>query len=76
MPDQPFFAVRVVVHYDNGGSTERDYVRGQQRMGKDRFAAFALGDLLMLTEAGQTSPVTWSITEIDSASLHQFRNHL
>lgn len=58
---QPPFAVRVVLTHEDG-TTERVYVRGNTRMGKSRFAAFALGDLLLLTDI---DPVLgWDVQEV------------
>lgn len=48
MQSQKFFAVRVVIRYAGGSTAQRDYVRGEWRIGQARFASWALGDLLRM----------------------------
>jgi hypothetical protein len=53
MNRQKYFAVRVVIIHEDGSSTQRDYVRGETRLGRDKFAAWALGDMLSLVTGHQ-----------------------
>jgi hypothetical protein len=80
---QPFFAVRVVVHHE-GGSSQRDYVRGETRMSKQRFASWALGDMIALvtmrpqrdgTWFSDDEITEWSVTEIDPQTVHENRRY-
>ena len=50
-----FFAVRVVLADDNGSTYSRDYVRGEMRLGKQAFTAYAVGDFIGLVSEG-----TWA----------------
>ena len=45
---QKFFAVRVVITWQYGGSTERDYPRFNSRMSRNDWQSFAVGDLIRL----------------------------
>lgn len=77
---QAYYAVRVVIYHASGGSAQRDYVRGNKRMGKAAFDAWALGDLLTLTQYGYESatdadPVTWTIEEIDAHTAQENRQY-
>lgn len=72
---QPFFAVRVVIEHTDGSSTQRDYVRGAQHLGKDRFASFALGDMLHLVTRPKDGIVSWKVEEVDFETVRQNRIH-
>lgn len=61
MKQQPFLALRVTLEVD-GSTITRDYVRGQTRMGLERFGAFALGDLIALTDSRKIE--NWTIEEV------------
>jgi hypothetical protein len=37
MTSQPFYAIRVTLYDETGSIVERDYVRGETRMGRARF---------------------------------------
>lgn len=71
MTTQPFYAVRVVLYHADGSSSQRDYVRGDQHMGRAAFAAFALGDMLLLTDSHHD--VSWTVTEVDFETVRQNR---
>jgi hypothetical protein len=68
---QPFYAVRVVLTYPDGSTVQRDYVRGQTHLGKDRFDSFALGDLIRTV--GQVAFSDMTVTEIDFEMVRQNR---
>ena len=71
---QPFYAVRVVVTHDDGSSSQRDYVRGETRMGRDTFGQFALGNMLSLVSDGST-PVLWTVEAIDFETVRENRQY-
>lgn len=73
MTRQPFFAVRVTIAHADGSTSTRDYVRGETRMGRARFEAFALGDLLMLVTKPGSDPISWSVTPVTFATVQENR---
>lgn len=76
MTVQPFFAVRVAVYTDDGGSSTRDYVRGEQHIGKAAFAAFALGDMLLTINPDGKDPVEgFKVTEVDFQQVVENRKY-
>jgi hypothetical protein len=70
---QPFFAVRVVLTYEDGSTVQRDYVRGQQHLGRERFVSFALGDLIRTV--GQVAFSDMTVEEIDFQTVLQNRRY-
>ena len=73
---QPFFAVRVSIYNQEDGTVStRDYVRGETRMGQQRFAAFALGDMQMLVNPEGSVQNTWLVTEIDFNTVKENRQY-
>jgi hypothetical protein len=78
MTSQPFYAIRVTLYDETGSIVERDYVRGETRMGRARFAAFALGDLILITR-GDSSIENWfrhDIRELAPSEVYQRRSEL
>lgn len=74
MSKQPYFAVRVTVFHEGGSTTTRDYVRGNTRMGRAKFEAFAVGDLILLI--APDGPFTVSVADVGLeavADRHEFR---
>lgn len=67
---QPFYAVRVAVYTPNGTET-RDYVRGEWRISKDKFASFALGDMIHLTSRPSNDSVRWLVTEVTGHQVYE-----
>lgn len=60
-PVQPFFAVRVVIKWSDGNSTERDYVRdSSHHVGRAAYEAFAVGDLIGLVSGGFVKPTDYT----------------
>lgn len=73
MPVPPFFAVRVVIEHDSGTST-RDYVRGNWSIGKDRFLAFAVGDMVRVV-GGFDEVVKIRYEEVDFNTVRENRQY-
>lgn len=81
--NQPYFAVRVVLRYSDGSTAQRDYVRGHTRMGRERFTAWSLGDMLILvTEAqldadkpAEVNLESFSVFEIDFSTVAENRTY-
>lgn len=72
MNRQPFYAVRVVLTDKGGSSFQRDYVRGETRMGKDSFNRWALGDFIYVIGGAHMDGDfldTYKIIEIDGAAV-------
>lgn len=63
-----FYAVRVVIEDDAGSTYTRDYVRGERHMGRERFAAWALGDLLTLIDV---PAYRWTIEEVTPGQVYE-----
>jgi hypothetical protein len=74
MPQQPFYAIRVVVTDEFGSVATRDYVRGQWHVSKDKFDAFAMGDLIRLT-TGPDTEIKVRFTEVDFLTVQENRKY-
>lgn len=75
MKRQPFYAVRIVITDTETGSTStRDYVRGEERMGIEKFGKWALGDMIALVSDGQT-PITWEIHALEPQQVYDNRRY-
>lgn len=70
---QPFYAVRVVIQAETETYT-RDYVRGEQRMGRSAFDSYALGHMLRLVSE-RDQWVKWDIHEIDFNTVRENRQY-
>lgn len=70
----PFYAIRVVVEHVDGGSAQRDYVRGNWHIGKDQFVRYAIGDMVLLTSA-PLDAIKIKYTEIDFLTVQENRKY-
>lgn len=74
MTRQPFYAVRIVIRDADGQTSTRDYVRGETRMSREKFSAFALGDMICLVSSpGDT--ITWNAHEISWETVKENREY-
>lgn len=67
---QKYLAIRVVVHLADGSTATRDYVRGQQRLGVQKFISFAVGDMIRLV-VDSPEPFTFEWFEVDSMQVRE-----
>jgi hypothetical protein len=74
MKTKPFFAVRIVLRTDAGETFSRDYVRGDQHLGKAAFQSWAVGDFIGIATEGQYRGIRLvSVEEIDHQIVVQNR---
>lgn len=74
---RPFYAVRVVVEtIDDGSTVQQDFVRGESRMAKDAWDAFAIGTLVAMVMRGfpnEQPSIRVAIEQIDFETLRANR---
>ena len=76
MKTKPFFAVRVVLDDREGSTFTRDYVRGEQRMGKLTFTSWAVGDFIGIISEGTYQGVqVANVFEIDHSTVVENRRY-
>jgi hypothetical protein len=75
MKTQPFYAVRVVVVDADAQHYQRDYVRGEMRVGKSHFDSWALGHMIRTVSAPGSTILEWRIQPVDYGNVVENRQY-
>jgi hypothetical protein len=71
-----FVAVRVVLMDADSNLFQRDYVRGELRLGKQAFISYAVGDFIGIITGGEfTNTTVVSVEEIDYKTVIENRRY-